>query len=263
VALIEVEHHAGIALVRLNRPDKRNAMSFALLRELRSHATALRRDRSVRAVVLTGAGTSFSAGIDLNDLGDPKHRWFGVWELIKPGRSLFQQAFLAWQELPVPVIAALHGHCFGAGMQLALAADVRIATPDCQLSIMEARWGLVPDMGLTRTLRGLVRSDVARDLVYSARIVRGDEGSTLGLVTRIDDSPLAAAMALAQAYAQHSPDALLAAKRVLDAMACSRPAQSLRAEKRWQLRLMRGRNFPIARKRARTPELPFVPREYD
>ena len=263
MGLVDVVHREGIAVVRLNRPDKRNAMSFALLKELVSHAGDLRRNRAVRAVVLAGAGESFSAGIDLHDLGDPKHRWFGLWQLIKPGRSLFQQAFLAWQELPVPVIAALHGHCFGAGMQFALAADVRIATPDCQLSIMEARWRLVPDMGLTRTLRGLVRPDIAKDLVYSARIVPGEEAKSLGLVTRVDASPLDAALALANEYAQRSPDALLAAKRVLDAMTYGSSNGALRAEKRWQLRLMRGRNFVIARKQAKSPELRFEPRERD
>lgn len=263
MAAVEVEHRDGIAIVRLNRPDKRNAMTFALLRELLALARALRRDRSLRAVVLAGAGESFSAGIDLNDLGDPKQRWFGLWQLLKPGRSLFQQAFLAWQDLPVPVIAALHGHCFGAGMQLALAADVRIAAPDCELSIMEARWGLVPDMGLTRSLRGLVRSDVAKDLVYSARIVDGEQAAVLGLVTRVDPAPLQAALALAAGYATRSPDALLAAKRVLDAMTHANPVRSLRTEKRWQLRLLRGRNFALARRRAKTPKLAFLPREYD
>lgn len=263
MALIEVEHRAGIAVVRLNRPDKRNAMSFALLRELLAQARAIRGDRSVRAVVLAGAGESFSAGIDLDDLGDPKKRWFGVWELIKPGRSLFQQAFLAWQELPVPVVAAVHGHCFGAGMQFALAADVRIAAPDAQLSIMEARWGLVPDMGLTRTLRGVLRTDVAKDLVYSARIVGGEQAAALGLVTWVEASPFDAAFALAAEYAERSPDALLAAKRVLDAMTNGNAIRSLRTEKRWQLRLMRGRNFAIARKRAKSPELAFLPREFD
>jgi enoyl-CoA hydratase/carnithine racemase len=263
MALIEVEHRAGIAVVRLNRPEKRNAMSFALLRELRALAAALRRDRALRAVVLTGAGESFSAGIDLSDLGDPSNRWFGLWELIRPGRSLFQQAFLAWQELPVPVIAAVHGHCFGAGMQLALAADVRIAAPDAQLSIMEARWGLVPDMGLTRTLRGVLRTDVARDLVYSARILSSEQAAALGLVTRVEPAAFDAALALAAEYAERSPDALLAAKRVLDAMTRDSARRALRAEKRWQLRLMRGRNFAIAHRRAKSPELPFLPREYD
>ena len=262
MALIEVEHRASIAVVRLNRPDKRNAMSFALLRELLAQAHAIRRDRSVRVVVLAGAGESFSAGIDLNDLGDPRNRWFGVWELIKPGRSLFQQAFLVWQELPVPVLVALHGHCFGAGLQLALAADIRFASAPCQLSVMEARWGLVPDMGLSRSLRGLVRADVAKELTFTARVIHASEAQALGLVTHIADDPLGAAITLAEEIATRSPDAVLAAKRVLDAMQ-HRPQRALRLEKLWQLRLLRGRNAALARKRATAAETAFVAREYD
>ena len=262
MSLVTVERREGIAIVRLERPDKRNAMSFALLRELLAHARCLGRDRTLRAVVLCGAGESFSAGIDLVDLTDRRYRWFGIWELLKPWPSLFQQAFLAWRDLPVPVIAAVHGHCFGAGMQLALAADVRVASPDCQMSILEAKWGLVPDMGLTRSLRGLVPADIVRDLVFSARIVHGDEAHALGLVTRVDASPLDAALALAREYAQRSPDALLAAKGVIQAMLEDSPGASLRAEKRWQLRLARGRNAAIARRRAKQPELGYAPREY-
>ena len=150
MALLKIEKNNGIATVSLNRPDKRNAMSFALLRELVATAKKIKKDRSIRVVILTGEADVFSAGIDLADLNSPKNSAFAAWELIKPGQSLFQKAFLIWQELPVPVIAALEGYCFGAGMQLALAADIRISHPDTKMSIMESRWGLVPDMGLTR-----------------------------------------------------------------------------------------------------------------
>lgn len=262
MSTLQIERRGDIAIVRLNRPDKRNAVSFQMLRDLRATARALRRDRALRAVVLCGAGESFSSGIDLADLADPRHRLWAAWQLIKPGRSLFQQAFLVWQELPVPVLAAVHGHCYGAGLQLALAADIRFATADCQLSVMEARWGLVPDMGLTRSLRGLLRPDVAKELTFTARIVRGDEAQSLGLVTHVAVDPLAAALALAEAIAARSPDAVLAAKRVLDAM-LHQPQRALRLEKRWQLRLLRGRNAAVARKRATAPDTPFVPREYD
>ena len=262
MGILDIETNAGIAHVRLNRPDKRNAISFALLRELLSATRSLRRDRTLRAVVLSGAGESFSSGIDLADLADPRNRWWGAWQLLKPGRSLFQQAFLAWQELPVPVLAALHGHCFGAGMQLAFAADIRFATPDCQLSIMESRWGFVPDMGLTRSMRGLVRADVAKELAMTARIVRGEDAQALGLVTHVAADSLAAAHALAAEIATRSPDAVLAVKRVLDAMQ-HRPDRALRLEKTWQLRLLRGRNAAIARKRAKDPEAPYLPREFE
>lgn len=263
MALIEIVHHAGIAEVRLNRPDKRNALSFALLRELQATARQLAGDRGLRGVILSGAGESFCAGIDLAELGNARNRWFAFWELLKPGQSLFQRAFLAWRDLPVPVIAAVHGHCFGAGLQLALAADLRIARPDCQLSIMEARWGLVPDMGLTRSLRGLISADIARELTYSARIISGSDAHGFGLVSRLADDPLAAAMTLANEFAERSPDALLAAKRVLDAMTQASPRRALALEKRWQLKLLLGRNFRIAGRRVKQPDTAFAPRQYD
>jgi enoyl-CoA hydratase/carnithine racemase len=146
-------------------------------------------------------------------------------------------------------------------MQLALAADQRIATPDCQLSVREGQWGLVPDMGLTRSLRGLVQLDVAKELTFSARIIDGEAAKSLGLVTHLAEEPFEAAMALAREYAQRSPDAVLAAKRVLDAMVHA-PWRSLRTEKWWQLKLMMGRNFRIAMGRTKTPERAYEPRQY-
>ena len=133
MALLRVEKNHGIATVYLNRPEKRNAMSFALLKELVATAKKIEKDRSIRCVILTGEAQVFSAGIDLSDLNNPKNTAFAAWELIKPGQSLFQKAFLIWQNLPIPVIAAIEGYCFGAGMQLALAADIRIATPTTQM----------------------------------------------------------------------------------------------------------------------------------
>lgn len=259
---LQLERRGTVAVVRLDRPDRRNAISFRMLRELHETARQLRRDRTLRAVILCGAGESFSSGIDLADLADRRHRLWAAWQLLKPGRSLFQQAFLIWQQLPVPVLAAVHGHCFGAGLQLALSADIRFATADSQLSVMEARWGLVPDMGLSRSLAGLLRPDIARELLYTARIVPGIPAQALGLVTHVADDPLAAALALASEIETRSPDAVLAARRVIDAM-LHRPRSALRVEKRWQLRLLRGRNATIARQRAKSPEMPFVPREYD
>ncbi len=258
---LAIEYRDGIAVVRLNRPQKRNAMDFAMLKELLACARRLQRDRTLRAVVLAGAGESFSAGIDLGELGRASNRRFAFWELLKPGQSLFQKAFLVWQALPVPVIAAVHGHCFGAGMQLALAADLRIATPDSQLSIMESRWGLVADMGLTRSLRGLVAADVARELTFSARIVSGTQAQALGLVTHVADDPVEAAVLLAREFATRSPDAVLAAKRVLHAMVQS-PGRALRLEKWWQLKLLLGRDSAIARRRAQSPQLQYEPRQY-
>jgi enoyl-CoA hydratase/carnithine racemase len=261
MAVIRIEKKQGIATVYLNRPEKRNAMSFELLRELVSVAKKIKSDRSIRCVILTGETNVFSAGIDLADLNNPKNRAYAAWELIKPGQSLFQKAFLIWQELPVPVIAAIEGYCFGAGMQLALAADIRIAHPKTQMSIMETRWGLVPDMGLTRSIKGIIGVDLAKELSLTARVFDGDYAKEIGLVTHLNDSPVEQAQLLAQEMLQRSPDALAAVKQVLDAME-HQPKKSLRLEKIWQLKLLLGKNSQIARKKDKNPEIEFLPRQF-
>lgn len=261
MALVSIEVLNGIATVTLNRPEKRNAMSFALLQELIAAAEKIKKDRAVRCVILTGAAQVFSAGIDLSDLNNPKNRLYAAWELIKPGQSLFQKAFLIWQELPVPVIAAIEGFCFGAGMQLALAADIRVAHPQTQMSIMESRWGLVPDMGLTRSIKGLVGIDLAKELSLTARIFDADYAKKIGLVTHVDTDPLSKAQAIAEEILQRSPDALVAVKRVLDAMQ-HEPKKALRLEKIWQLKLLLGKNSQLARKKDKHPEVTFLPRQY-
>lgn len=261
MALVKLEKSNGIATVTLNRPDKRNAMSFALLKELVRIANLIKKDRSIRCVILTGEAQVFSAGIDLTDLNDPKNTAYAAWELIKPGQSLFQKAFLVWQELPVPVIAAIEGFCFGAGMQLALAADIRIAHPSTQMSIMESRWGLVPDMGLTRSIKGIIGLDLAKELTLTARIFDARYAKDIGLVTHLNESPLTQAQALAAEMLNRSPDALAAVKRVLDAMEHS-PNKSLRLEKIWQLKLLLGKNSKLARKKDKNPDVQFLPRQY-
>lgn len=261
MSLVRFEKKNGIAIVSLNRPEKRNAMSFALLRELVELAEKIKKDRHIRCVILTGEANVFSAGIDLADLNNPKNRAYAAWELLKPGQSLFQKAFLIWQTLPVPVIAAIEGFCFGAGMQLALAADIRIAHPHTKMSIMESRWGLVPDMGLSRSLKGLISLDLAKELTLTARIFEGEYAHSIGLVTHMSESPLDHAHMLAAELTQRSPDALAASKYVLDAMQ-HRPAKSLRLEKIWQLKLLLGKNSVLARKKDKNPDVEFLPRQF-
>lgn len=261
MAVLRIEKNKGIAIVTLNRPDKRNAMSFELLKELVTAAQQLKKDRSLRCVILTGEAQVFSAGIDLNDLNNPKNKAYAAWELIKPGQSLFQKAFLIWQTLPVPVIAAIEGYCFGAGIQLALAADIRIAHPDTQMSIMETRWGLVPDMGLTRSIKGLIGLDLAKELSLTARIFDGAYAKEIGLVSHLAEHPLEKALALAEEFKQRSPDALAAVKQVLDAME-HQPEKALRLEKIWQFKLLLGKNSQIARKKDKKPDIDYLPRQF-
>ncbi|OTG83194.1 enoyl-CoA hydratase [Acinetobacter sp. ANC 4558] len=261
MTLIRIEKNNGIATVWLNRPDKRNAMSFALLKELIVTAKKIKKDRNIRCVILTGEAQVFSAGIDLADLNDPRNRVYATWELLKPGQSLFQKAFLIWQELPIPVIAALEGFCFGAGMQLALATDIRISHPKTKMSIMESRWGLVPDMGLSKSLKGIIGLDLAKELSLTARIFEGTYAKEVGLVTHLDDAPFTKAQQLAEELIQRSPDALIAVKRVLNAMEHN-PHKSLRLEKIWQFKLLIGKNSQLARKKDKHPDVQFLARQY-
>lgn len=252
---IRLDIASGVAQVRLQRADKRNALSFHMIDELIQVGKRLQRDRTVRAVVLSGDGESFCSGIDLKDLRDPANRVKAMWELTRPGPNMFQQVFLVWRELPMPVIALIHGHCFGAGMQLALGADIRIATPDSQLSIMEARWGLVADMAASVTLRHLVGLDVAKELMMTARTLDGTQALALGLVSHVSADPVAKATGLISEIVDRSPDAVAAAKRLCNAMATDSPAATLALEKSLQRRLLLGENFKIAAKRAKDATL--------
>jgi enoyl-CoA hydratase/carnithine racemase len=173
--------------------------------------------RGVRAVVLRGEGPSFCSGIDLGSLLASENGLDGArQELGGPVPNRFQRVAHDWITLPVPVIAAVHGNCLGGGLQIALAADIRIATPDARLSVMEARWGLIPDMSITQTLPRLVGIDVAKELTFTGRVFSGEEALGLGVVTRLSAEPLAAAHDLAAEIASMSPDAIRGAKRLFD-----------------------------------------------
>ncbi|MBX3422424.1 MAG: crotonase/enoyl-CoA hydratase family protein [Pirellulaceae bacterium] len=254
---------AGVVQIQLNRPEKRNALSFQLLGELYAAGRALRRRRDIRAVILTGAGPSFSAGIDLSDLRNPKNKFKALLALLSPRANMFQKVFLVWRELPVPVIAAIHGHCYGAAMQLALGADFRIATPTAELAIMEAKWGLLPDMAASVTLRGLVGLDRAKELTMTARVVSGLEAHQLGLVSHVDDDPLERALQLAAEIMERSPDSVAGVKQLLNAMQSKSEYRTLALERKWQLRLLRSRNFVRAAKRAADPAVAYEPRQWD
>ena len=251
----------NILTVTLNRPHKKNAMSFQVVNELIALAGRISKDKTIRAVILNGAEGTFCAGIDLADLNHPKNKAFAFWELIKPWQSAFQRVCLVWRDLPVPVIAVLEGYCIGAGLQLALACDVRVSHPDCKLAIMEAKWGLVPDMGLTQSAFGVVREDVLKELAMSARIVDANEGQSLGLVSHCSDTPLEQAQQLAAEFAERSPDAVLASKRIINAMH-HQPATTLYKEKAWQLKMMLGRNRKLALRKAKQASTAFGKRQF-
>ncbi len=242
---VRVTRKDGVADVKLNRPEKLNALDAAMFEALVETGHALAGDRSLRAVVLSGEGRAFCAGLDMASLaaiaGAPGAE-------APPRRALFdrdgggpanfaQQAAWVWRDLPVPVIAAIHGVAYGGGLQIALGADVRFVAPDARLSIRESAWGLIPDMAGSQLLRGLVRGDVAKELTYTARIISGEEAAALGLATHVSNTPYEAALELAREIAAVSPDAVRAAKQLLNEAPLGTVAAGLQREELLQRRL--------------------------
>ena len=242
--IVRIVHHTGgVAEVILNRPDKMNAIAPDMFTALIDAGESLIANTSVRAVVLRGEGRAFCAGLDLVNFENMKA---GI-DMIDPTRltershgdaNKFQRVATVWRDIPVPVIAALHGVAFGGGLQIALGADIRLVTADIKMSIMEIKWGLVPDMAGMIFLRQLMRADVARELIYTGRIIGGTEAVALGLATRVVDDPLASAVQLAQEMTQKSPLALRAAKRMLNQWGDATDAALLLAEADEQSRLI-------------------------
>ena len=225
----------GIADVRLVRADKMNALDAAMFEALVGATARLADEKGVRVVVLSGEGRAFCAGLDMGRFAAMKENG-GNGVLGGEKRDLSarthglanfpQQAVWGWRQLPVPVIAAIQGVAFGGGFQLALGADMRFLTPDARMSIMEIKWGLVPDMAGTPILASLVRDDILRELTYTGRIFSAQEAMSYGLATRICDDPLAAAFEVAREIAGKSPDAIRAAKRMLNKLSVD-PAPAL------------------------------------
>jgi enoyl-CoA hydratase/carnithine racemase len=229
-----------IAHVTLTRPDKRNAMDPDMAEELAAAGAALKK-ADIRAVVLSGEGEAFCAGLDVMSFAqlaaaDPESM---VMPRTHGDGNLFQEVALVWRAIPVPVIAALHGVVYGAGFQLALGADIRIASPDAKLAIMEMKWGLIPDMGGMVLLPGLVRDDVIRFMTYTATPISADQAERWGLVTELAIDPLARAQALAAEIVGKSPSAIRAAKTLIgQAQSGLTEAEVLLAESRAQADLI-------------------------
>jgi len=206
----------GIADVRLNRPDKLNACDLEMIEALGAAGSELAKNRSLRAVVLSGEGKAFCAGLDVALFSGVEK---SVDELLERDTespaNFVQRAAWVWTALPVPVIAAVHGVAFGAGFQVALAADIRCVSPDAKLSAMEIKWGLIPDMTGSDSLLRLVGLDIAKELVFTGRIVSGTEARELGLATHVSETPRDEAFELAREIARRSPEAVRAAKQLL------------------------------------------------
>jgi len=234
---IETEDH--IAVVTLVRSDKHNALDVAMFEAIIAAAEQVSAEPGVRAVVLHGDGPSFCSGLDVASIMSSQANGGGGFDrLTDEAPNWFQRTAYDWVRVPVPVIAAIHGNCLGGGLQIALGADIRIATPDARLSVMEVKWGLIPDMSITQTLPRLVGIDVAKELTFTARVFSGEEALSLGVVTRVAADPLAEAMSLARDIAAKSPDAVRRAKRLLDEAWNGSPAETLALEARLQRELI-------------------------
>ncbi|MBW1681470.1 MAG: crotonase/enoyl-CoA hydratase family protein [Deltaproteobacteria bacterium] len=234
----------GVADVRMNRPEKLNALDPEMFRALVEAGKALSEDAALRAVVLSGEGRAFCAGLDFQSFqaladtqkqgsaGDLFHR-----TPDSPANNAQLPAYI-WTTLPVPVIAAVHGVAFGGGLQIAMGADIRFIAPDARMSVMEIKWGLVPDMSGTQTMRHLLPLDVLKELTFTGRIVSGVEAKELGLATHVSETPRESAMELAREIASKSPDAIRASKRLLNEAVLKSVEEGLRLEEALQKTLI-------------------------
>ncbi len=241
---ISVENH--IADVRLVRADKMNALDPAMFQAIIAAGEELAATKGIRAVVLSGDGRSFCAGLDMASMaGGGASASGGIKSLTDRthGNSNdFQQVAMLWRKLAVPVIAAVHGVCFGGGLQIASGADIRVVAPDARMAVMEMKWGLIPDMGGYALWRGLVREDVLRELTYTNREFSGAEALGLGFATYVDDSPYAKAMAIAHEIANRNPEAMREAKALFNEFADMEQDAILMAESVRQARVIRTPN---------------------
>jgi len=244
---VRIEIKDYIAEVAMTRADKMNAMDPAMFAALAEAGESLKGRKDVRAVVLYGEGGHFCAGIDTNSFSQMITGIEQVRDQMRnppPGQvaNAFQKPCYVWQELQVPVIAALQGVVYGGGAQLALAADFRFAAPDIRFSIMEGKWGIVPDLGFTQNLFKLLRADQAKDLIMTARILDATETAAMGLVTRLSADPLAEARAFATDLAARSPDAVQGAKRLVEETWSAAPGEGLRLEGEIQAQIIGSAN---------------------
>ena len=239
----------GVADVRLSRPDKMNALDQAMFDALIDTGRSLITTPGLRAVVVSGEGRAFCAGLDMGRFekmadggGTSLSNEMRIGPRTHGIANAAQYACLVWREIPVPVIAAVHGVAFGGGFQVALGADLRFVAPDAKMSVMEIKWGLVPDMGGALLMRDLARADVIRELTFSGRIFTGAEAATLGFATRVCADPHAEAMAFARDVAQKNPDAIRAGKRLLKVAEQPDPQAVLQAESDEQIKLLGSAN---------------------
>jgi enoyl-CoA hydratase/carnithine racemase len=259
---LAITREDSIVTVALNRPDKRNALDFITFQELDRASRWLRRDRTLRGVILTSTSEHFSSGLDIHSVVTSPSRSLKLLAKLWPMQAnLAQRVVVNWQKIPAPVVAVIQGHCLGGAMQLALGADLRFAAHDATFSIMEVQWGLLPDMGGLVNLRDILSKDQALKLSLSGELVDADQAQRLGLCSWVGDNPMEQAKGWLVKVSSRSPDAVAAIKCSYNKGWHSSAGRLLWRETLLQLRLVMSKNFRIANKRQRQQsDAPYQPR---
>lgn len=255
----------NIALVTLNRPDKLNAIDMDMFRQVNALTKKLKKNRSLRAVIVQGAGTDFCSGLDVKSLltskTDALKLLFKWWPSLPNDAQRFS---LGWRAIPCPVIFVIHGRCWGGGLQLVCGGDFRIASNDANFSIMEAKWGLIPDMGGAIAFREVMRQDHTLELAMTAKVIDSDEALRIGLITKVAAHPLSEAYELAMQCMERSPDVLAANKKLYNQTWWSSAGKALFLETWYQIKVALGKNRAIAVARERKPDnkRSYLPRKF-
>ena len=243
---IELQISDNIAYVSFNRAKKHNALDMAMFYAIRETINDLRRNRSIRAVIVTGKGEDFCSGLDIKAvMKSAKAPLQLLFKWLPWHANLAQYVSVGWRKIPAPVIMVFHGRCWGGGLQIALGGDFRIASPDASIAVMEARWGLIPDMGGTLALRELLSLDNAKELAMTGETISGEQALNYGLVTHVDANPSEKALQLARAICHQSPDAVAATKKLYNKSWWSKPGFALARESYYQIKILLGRNRKI------------------
>jgi len=252
---VTLEVEGGIAFVTLNRPEKRNALDMAMFRAIDEISRQLRKDRTVRAVIVKANGEDFCSGLDIKSVLSRKSSALSLLAKWWPGKAnLAQRVSYNWRRIPAPVIMVIHGRCWGGGLQIALGADFRYATPDASFSVMEGKWGLIPDMGGNLALRELLPKDTAMRLAMTAEIITAQAALETGLISGVSDDPLQEARKLAKMILERSPDAVAAVKMLYQKNWSKADWLMLAKESWYQVRILLGKNQARAVRKQTQPD---------
>jgi enoyl-CoA hydratase/carnithine racemase len=236
----------NIAHVSLNRAEKHNALDMQMFHAIRHTIKRLKHDRSIRAVIVQGNGMDFCTGLDIKSvMASAKAPLALLFKWLPWQANLAQYVSTGWRDISVPVIMVIHGRCWGGGLQIALGGDFRIATPNASFSIMESRWGLIPDMGGTLALKELLNLDSAKELAMTGEVIDGAKALKHGLVTHIEAEPYKRALELAKLISQQSPDSTAAIKKLYNKSWWSKPGLALARESYYQIKILLGKNRAI------------------